>query len=151
MKKNKHFSSLLIILYGALIGICDLIPGFSGGTIAFICGIYERFISSLGNISTKNIITIFKLIGKFDFKKFNKLFIKNDFYFLLKLSFGMFFSIYIFANFLKNLFDNHYVYLMSFFIGLILISSFDIYKHLKKHNLVNLSIFFKGMTFLILF
>ena len=41
-------------------GISDLIPGVSGGTIAIITGIYNDFIHSLNNIKLKNIIKLFK-------------------------------------------------------------------------------------------
>ena len=41
-------------------GISDLIPGVSGGTIALITGIYNDFIHSLNNIKLKNIIKLFK-------------------------------------------------------------------------------------------
>ena len=41
-------------------GISDLIPGVSGGTIALITGIYNDFIYSLNNIKLKNIIKLFK-------------------------------------------------------------------------------------------
>jgi putative membrane protein len=41
----------LIFLKGVLMGMCDIIPGVSGGTIALITGIYERLISAIGSIS----------------------------------------------------------------------------------------------------
>ena len=41
-------------------GISDLIPGISGGTIALITGIYDDFISSLNNLKIKNIRYILK-------------------------------------------------------------------------------------------
>jgi len=41
--KNK----ILLFLKGILMGICDLIPGISGGTIAFITGIYTRLIDAV--------------------------------------------------------------------------------------------------------
>ena len=39
-------------------GISDLIPGISGGTIALITGVYDDFISSLNNLKIKNIRSI---------------------------------------------------------------------------------------------
>jgi putative membrane protein len=41
----------LLFLKGALMGMCDIIPGVSGGTIALITGIYERLVSAIGSIS----------------------------------------------------------------------------------------------------
>ena len=57
--KNK----ILLFLKGILMGICDLIPGISGGTIAFITGIYTRLIDAVKSFS-------FKLI--YDLITFNK-------------------------------------------------------------------------------
>jgi len=60
----------IILIKGMLMGIADLIPGVSGGTIALITGIYKDLISSLNNINfkniSKNIFTNFKS-HKFDF------------------------------------------------------------------------------------
>ena len=52
MKKDSY---LIIYLKGMLMGISDLIPGVSGGTIALITGIYNDFIHLLNNIKLKNI------------------------------------------------------------------------------------------------
>ena len=45
---------LIIYLKGMAMGISDLIPGISGGTIALITGVYDDFISSLNNLKIKN-------------------------------------------------------------------------------------------------
>jgi len=55
-------NSISIFLKGILMGICDIIPGISGGTIAFITGIYQRLINAVKNISPKLIIDFFKYI-----------------------------------------------------------------------------------------
>ena len=44
---SKLGNSIIIFLKGMLMGIADLVPGISGGTIAFITGIYEDFIEAL--------------------------------------------------------------------------------------------------------
>ena len=44
MKKNENY--LLLILKGCAMGAADVVPGVSGGTIAFITGIYEKLINS---------------------------------------------------------------------------------------------------------
>mgnify|MGYP003343185286 CR=1 FL=1 len=51
---------LIIYLKGMAMGISDLIPGISGGTIALITGVYDDFISSLNNLKIKNIRSIIK-------------------------------------------------------------------------------------------
>ena len=44
-------------------GAADVIPGVSGGTIAFITGIYEELIASIKSIGSKSILKIFKKGG----------------------------------------------------------------------------------------
>ena len=67
-------------------GIADLIPGVSGGTIALITGVYKDLISALNNISLKNI-----------FKDFFKNFKSNKFDFLSVLGLGIILSIILFC------------------------------------------------------
>ena len=50
MKRN-FFDYLILIFKGMAMGAADVVPGVSGGTIAFISGIYEELISSLNNIN----------------------------------------------------------------------------------------------------
>ena len=82
-----------IFLKGVLMGISDLIPGISGGTIAFITGIYERLILAIKNITFKNYYLLFYLffsIKKKDKIAKKKLIKKLDVYFLLILFTGLF-------------------------------------------------------------
>ena len=111
----------IIFLKGILMGICDLIPGISGGTIAFITGIYQRLISSVKNISP--------------FKKNLK---KVEFSFLFTLILGIGTALLIGAKLIKFLLDNYFGYTLSFFIGLILASSGIIFNNIKNHNLKNI-------------
>ena len=46
MKEN-----ISLFFKGILMGVCDLVPGISGGTVAFITGIYERLIKAISQIS----------------------------------------------------------------------------------------------------
>ena len=47
---------ILLFLKGILMGICDLVPGISGGTIAFITGIYERLINAVKGFSIDTLL-----------------------------------------------------------------------------------------------
>ena len=47
---KKFFSWLALFLKGAVMGIANVIPGVSGGTLAVIMGIYDKFISAISNI-----------------------------------------------------------------------------------------------------
>ncbi len=121
-----------IFLKGMLMGVCDLIPGISGGTIAFITGIYERLIDAVANITPKN---YYELV--FNSKKRKKLFKKLDVLFLVLLFGGIFSAIILGSKVISFLIDNYYSYVFAFFTGLILASSLFISKQIKVKNNLN--------------
>jgi len=105
-------------------GISDLIPGISGGTIALITGVYDDFISSLNNLKIKNIRSIIKSDFFLKFKEFK-------FDFLIFLALGIISSILIFSKIISNLLINYPQEISSFFFGLILASIPFILKGIK--------------------
>ena len=115
---------LIIYLKGMAMGISDLIPGISGGTIALITGIYDDFISSLNNLKIKNIRSIIKSDFFLKFKEFK-------FDFLIFLALGIISSILIFSKIISNLLINYPQEISSFFFGLILASIPFILKGIK--------------------
>ncbi len=141
----KSENYLLIYLKGILMGLCDLVPGISGGTIAFITGIYERLIKSIHNISPRNKILLLKNITKP--KEFSKLLVKFDFGFLSILLLGIGTAIIIGSKAIHYLLENYLVYISFFFIGLIIASSRFIYGEIKIHS--NLNLLFGIIGFLI--
>ncbi|MCA9497409.1 MAG: DUF368 domain-containing protein [Nanoarchaeota archaeon] len=126
----------VIYLKGFLMGVCDLIPGISGGTIAFITGIYERLIKAIHNISPKNYLNL--LLSLKNSNKFIKIFNKLDILFLIILFFGIFSAILIGSNLISFLLENYKAFLLSFFLGLILASSKIIYDDIKIHSSSNM-------------
>ncbi len=101
---------------GMLMGIADLVPGVSGGTIALITGIYERLINA---IAAANLDTL-KLLFK---GKIAPAWRQIDGWFLLAVFAGILTSIFLFASLLKHLFTTHPVLTWSFFFGLIVASA----------------------------
>ncbi len=146
--KNKFF---IIYLKGFLMGICDLIPGISGGTIAFITGIYERLIIGIKQIGTKEFFLMKLYFIKGDFKNFKKLFKKLDMLFLIILFLGIFSAIFSGAGFISYLLENYFVFLLTFFVGLILASSLIIFKEIKIHSQKNYLIGFFGFLIGLIF
>ena len=112
-------------------GIADLVPGISGGTIAFITGIYEDFIEALNNINLK--IFDGDLINQFTKKKFD---------FLLILFSGILFSILSFSKLLTYLLTNFNIELRSFFLGLILFSIIILYRSIHQIRLIQVQYIF---------
>ena len=93
-------------------GICDLIPGISGGTIAFITGIYIRLINAIKAISPKLFYDFFRYIikaNKSNLKELKKDVKKLDFAFLFILFLGIAASILIGSRIIKFLLDNYFV------------------------------------------
>ena len=120
---------LLLILKGIGMGAADVVPGVSGGTIAFITNIYEELINSLKSVDAD----AFKLLTKFQFKDFWKHINGN---FLLAVLSGVFISILSLAKLLHYLLDAHPIQIWSFFFGLVLISALWILNKIQKWNVL---------------
>ena len=118
---------LILFLKGIAMGIANVIPGVSGGTIALITGIYEQLINSLKSFDKKAL----QLIIKFDFKS---LINHTNLYFLISVFGGSIVSVFSIASLFKFLFNNYPLYIWSFFFGLILISILFVGKTITKWN-----------------
>jgi putative membrane protein len=110
-------------------GAADVVPGVSGGTIAFISGIYEELLESIDRIN----LNVFSVWRKQGFKTAWKS-INGDF--LFTLFFGIAVSIISLAKAIKWLLTNEPILLWSFFFGLVLASIFYIGKQIKSWNIV---------------
>ena len=106
---------LMVFLKGAAMGAANVIPGVSGGTVAFVTGIYERLITALKSFDAAALRELFS--GKLaDFAK------RVDLMFLVMLGLGVVTSFIVLARVLEYLFENQKVFVWSFFFGLILAS-----------------------------
>ena len=115
---------LIISLKGLAMGAADVVPGVSGGTIAFISGIYEELIESIDNVN----LNVFKIWKKNGFKSaWNSI----NGTFLLTLFSGIAISILSLAKLIKWLLHNEPILLWSFFFGLVLASILYIGKQIK--------------------
>jgi putative membrane protein len=119
---------LVIGLKGMAMGAADAVPGVSGGTIAFISGIYEELITTISNID----INLLKTIPKEGFAVFWS---KLNGNFLVALLCGIIVSFVTFMQLAKYLIENQPVLIWSFFFGLIIASIYFIGKQIKKWNL----------------
>lgn len=145
-------SYLILYLKGLLMGLADLVPGISGGTIAFITGIYQRLITTIGSISIKQISSLMNF-KKNSLKKISQLFVEYNYDFLLILVFGIITAILLGATGISYLFEHYTNYTLAFFIGLIISSCIFINKTIEKKSKSNLLIiggFFIGSSLLFL-
>ena len=118
-------------------GVAELVPGVSGGTIAFVTGIYEEFISSINNVN----LATFKTLQKEGFNPFWK---KLNGTFLVTLFLGMAISIFTLSELIGGLLENKPIPTWAFFFGLVLASVIFVAKAIKKWNLVSIILFILG-------
>lgn len=120
---------IFLFLKGIAMGAANVIPGVSGGTIAFITGIYDDLIKSLKSFDLKSIQLLFK--GKF--KEFAK---HINISFLAVLFAGVFAGIISFGKLLKWIIEieNHKyeIFVWAFFFGLIIASVYSVGKTVKS-------------------
>jgi len=120
---------LVITLKGMGMGAADVVPGVSGGTIAFISGIYEELIDSIKAINPSAIQKIWKEgIGAF-WKAIN-----GTFLFCVVL--GILISVLSLARILEYLLIHHPILIWAFFFGLIIASAIFVAKKIDSWNVV---------------
>jgi len=128
---------IVYFLQGISIGIANIIPGVSGGTIALILGIFERLINALKSFDLKALKLL--LSGKW-----NEFAEKTDLYFLVSLFAGVAAAIIILARIFEFLFQHYPVYIWSFFFGLILASVYYVGKTIETWKISVIIIFLIG-------
>ena len=128
MVKRSPIQCGLLTLKGIAMGAADVVPGVSGGTIAFISGIYEELIDSINNINLAA-LKVWKAEGFKDFWNY----INGTFFVFLFTGIGI--SIFSLAKVVSHLLGAHPVLIWSFFFGLIIASVWLISKSIEKWSL----------------
>ena len=131
---------LLLFLKGIAMGVSDLIPGISGGTVALLLGIYKNLIKSLKSINKKTLFYFLTL-------NYNRLSHQLNFKFLIPVFFGIITSIIFFSKIISFLITGHKILLFSFFFGLIFFSSLKIIYDLNPKSLKSYLIIILGFSF----
>ncbi len=127
---------------GMAVGIANIIPGVSGGTIALITGIFERLINAIKSFDLKAL----QLLFKGNWKAFAQ---KTDFYFLLALFAGIVIAIVALARIFDFLFHHYPVYIWAYFFGLVLSSVYYVGKTVEKWKAATIVSFVVGTAFAI--
>ena len=125
---GKFSEYILTAVKGACMGAADVIPGVSGGTIAFIMGIYDKFVASLAAINAEAVKLFFT--GKF--KEFWR-HINGGF--LLSLVVGIGVSVISLATVMQTLLSDFPIQTWAFFFGLIVASSIFILRGISGWGL----------------
>ena len=137
MEKKKNY--LLLVLRGCAMGAADVIPGVSGGSIAFITGIYEELINSIRSVDLQAL----RLLVTLKFKEFWKHINGN---FLISVVAGIAISIFSLAKLMTYLLNTHPLYVWSFFFGLIIASALLVSKEVKKWDLFSITSMIVGIV-----
>ncbi len=133
-------SYIIYFFKGLAMGIANIIPGVSGGTLALITGIFERLINAIKAFDIKAL----QLLIKGNWKAFAK---KTDLYFLISLFLGIVIAIVSLAKVFDFLFKNYPVYIWAYFFGLVLASIYFVGKTIGKWNWIVLLFFLLGTAF----
>lgn len=116
-----------LFLKGMAMGAADVVPGVSGGTIAFITGIYERLIGAISSINKQTLLMLFR-------GQFRQLWTAIDGTFLAVLFAGIFTSILTLASVLTFTLEHYPILTWSFFFGLVAASVWMMGRTVKQWN-----------------
>ena len=138
--------SIILFIKGSLLGFSMVLPGLSGGTIAFILGIYPKIINEVSKLNKAQMQKIFRS------RKNLLLVIKDyDWKFIIPILIGLFASIFVFVSLSLPIIEKFSMEFHALVFGLVLISLYSPYKSLKKtksHLLILLTSFFiNGVIF----
>lgn len=123
-------------------GSADIIPGVSGGTVAFITGIYEQFIDALKSINFDFIYHgIRGIVNHASRQKANESLQRIHWQFLAPLALGIFVAFLVLANIVGFFLDTYPTYTFAFFFGLIFASAILIYLSHRDMFLVSSLLF----------
>jgi putative membrane protein len=121
-------SYIAISLKGVGMGAADVVPGVSGGTIAFITGIYEELVTSIANIDLR-------LIKTWKKEGFRSMWKQLNGNFILALVIGITTSIFTLMRLTNYLLETYPVIVWSFFFGLVLASIWYVGKQIDTWNI----------------
>ena len=130
MQKSK--SNILLFLKGFAMGAADVVPGVSGGTIAFITGIYETLLESISRFD-RTLFTKWKSDG------FKAVWNHINGSFLIVLFLGIGTSLVSLAKLVEYLLSYHPIPVWSFFFGLVLASVWLVGKSVEKWDIKSIA------------
>ncbi len=130
-KKRTLLDYFWIGARGFAMGAADVVPGVSGGTMAFILGIYDELLDAIHSVDVNFIRRIFTL-------KWREAFDNFPWQFLLALALGIGTAILTLANALHWALENKPVYIWAFFFGLIVASIITVRKRVGTWSVVNI-------------
>lgn len=129
----------MVGLKGCAMGMADVVPGVSGGTIAFISGIYEELLGSIKSIDLEAIKLLFS-------GKFRALWEKINGKFLFSLIAGIGVAILTMARLMTYMLENHPTITWSFFFGLIIASALMVAREVNRWSVTSVVTMIVGIA-----
>lgn len=126
--KRRLIDYIVLVFKGIAMGAADVIPGVSGGTVAFIAGIYEELIDSIKSVGSKSFFLLFKRNGIIQFLE------AINAKFLFSIILGITISFLSLAKLMQYLLTYHPIFVWAFFFGLIIASVWFVGKNITKWN-----------------
>lgn len=142
--KEARMQKLILFLKGMCMGFADVVPGVSGGTMAFILGIYVQFVEALKSLNVRWVPGVLRWVfggmkteGKDDaLKHFKAMHLP----FLFTLGAGIVCAFAIGSVVIPRLMDQFPVAMFAFFIGLILASTIVPVQQMKSRGIMQISV-----------
>jgi putative membrane protein len=129
-RKNRSFTDYIVLgVKGFCMGASDVVPGVSGGTMAFILGIYEELIDAIKSFDLKSLQFLVTL-------KLRPLLDRISWQFLLAVGIGILAAIFTLSRLLSWLLQNRPVFIWSFFLGLILASVLSVSRRVEAWKIL---------------
>ena len=130
-----------LILRGMCMGIADVIPGVSGGTVALIMGIYDELVRTIASVDGR----VLKALVHF---RLREVFILLNASFLFPLLIGIILAIALFAKIITYMLTTFPQPLWGFFTGLILASAVYVFRQIEgRLDLIRISVLLLGAFF----
>lgn len=137
---KKYQALLRLYITGFIMGVADLIPGVSGGTVAFVSGIYEELLESIKIVSGKGL----KLLLEGKIVEATKV---VPLRFLLPLMSGIFSAIFFLAKLFSYLLENQAKFVWALFFGMVAASTYAVAKRVVKWHIQDVVYFFLSAGF----
>lgn len=125
ISKKMILNNLRLYLTGFCMGVADLIPGVSGGTVAFVSGIYEELLYTVKLLTSDFIRLVIK-------KQLSTAFRIIPFRFIIPLGLGLISAILSLSKVMAYLLDKQTAFVFAFFFGLVIASIRVVLKKVKK-------------------
>ncbi len=134
---DSYFDAIILFIKGLCMGAADIIPGVSGGTIAFITGVYQSLINAIASFDWIALKKVFRL-------NFKEALAHVHLRFIVALFSGVSLAILSTASLMHSLLEHHPILTWSGFFGLILGSIFIVFKEIDKWNIKRLLLVILG-------